>query len=102
MAGNRNGNMHEERVGNMHKEMAGNMHEEMVEETVKKCDSNLHIRLNMHHICSVVTKVYSFVCLQKMFARILRRVNPFLPTVPTFAVRETSVSRTANVILQQM
>ena len=23
--------------------------------------------------------------------------NPFLPTVPTFAVRETSVSRTANV-----
>ena len=23
--------------------------------------------------------------------------NPFMPTVPTFAVRETSVSRTANV-----
>ena len=24
--------------------------------------------------------------------------NPFLPTVPTFAVRETDVSRTANVV----
>jgi len=24
-------------------------------------------------------------------------VNPFMPTVPTFSVRETDVSRTANV-----
>ena len=24
-------------------------------------------------------------------------INPFMPTVPTFAVRETDVSRTANV-----
>ena len=30
-------------------------------------------------------------------AETLTRFNPFLPTVPTFAVRETSVSRTANV-----
>ena len=27
----------------------------------------------------------------------MRALNPFMPTVPTFAVRETDVSRTANV-----
>ena len=27
----------------------------------------------------------------------MRPFNPFLPTVPTFAVREADVSRTANV-----
>ena len=26
-----------------------------------------------------------------------RGINPFMPTVPTFAVQETDVSRTANV-----
>ena len=31
------------------------------------------------------------------FARWVLFFNPFLPTVPTFAVRETSVSRIANV-----
>ena len=37
------------------------------------------------------------ICGEFYFCSCLCQVNPFLPTVQTFAVRETSVSRTANV-----
>jgi len=39
--------------------------------------------------------ILGYICTLSALPR--DKINPFLPTVPTFAVRETDVSRTANV-----
>jgi len=42
----------------------------------------------------LVTRRYEIVTFRRT---VLKLFNPFMPIVPTFAVRETHVSRTANV-----
>ena len=43
------------------------------------------------------SKISKLLSIQNRCFKRFNSINPFMPTVPTFAVRETDVSRTANV-----
>ena len=51
-------------------------------------------------LCKTIQRWF-FHCISKSMSCGLqvcfKHINPFMPTIPTFAVRETLVSRTANV-----